>query len=122
MSSILIINKVRYPGIACGRCQYFVNIDEEKFLVDDVIDIPSHAYQFTFASNPLWSRFYAKGGEIQSYLKDVAWKYDVERHVRFRHMFQSAEWNEQNQKWHVTIKNLETGEVGREVLVSTRKL
>jgi hypothetical protein len=80
------------------------------------LDIPSHAYQFTFASNPLWSRFYARGGEIQSYLKDVAWKYDVEKYVRFRHLFQEAHWDEQDQKWHITIKNLENGEVSGSVL------
>jgi cation diffusion facilitator CzcD-associated flavoprotein CzcO len=80
-------------------------------MINTTPDIPSHAYQFTFASNPQWSRFYAKGGEIHSYLKDVAWKYDVEKYVRFRHLFQKADWDEQNQKWHVTVKNLETGEV-----------
>jgi cation diffusion facilitator CzcD-associated flavoprotein CzcO len=80
-------------------------------VINTILDIPSHAYQFTFASNPLWSRFYAGGGEIHSYLKDVAWKYDVEKYVRFRHMFQNAHWDEQNQKWYVTIKNLVTGEV-----------
>ena len=75
------------------------------------IDIPSHAYQFTFANNPLWSRFYAKGHEIHSYLKDVSWKYDVEKYVRFRHLFQKADWDDKAQKWRVEIKDLETGEV-----------
>ena len=74
-------------------------------------DIPSHVYQFTFANNPLWSRFYATGGEIQQYLKNVAWKYDVEKYVRFRHLFQSAKWHEETQQWHLTIKDLDTGEV-----------
>lgn len=75
------------------------------------LDIPSHAYQFTFANNPLWSRFYATGGEIHSYLKDVSWKYGVEQYVRFRHLFQRADWDENTQKWRVEVKNLETGEV-----------
>ena len=80
----------RYPGIAC--------------------DIPAHVYQFTFASNPSWSRFYAPGGEIQQYLKDVAWKYDVERYVRLRRRFEKAVWDEEAQLWRVTIRNLETDE------------
>ncbi|KAI1613103.1 hypothetical protein EDD36DRAFT_488132 [Exophiala viscosa] len=78
----------RYPGIAC--------------------DIPSHVYQFTFESNPNWSRFYATGGEIQEYLKDVAWKYDVEKYVRFRHYFQRAEWDESIQQWRIEVTDLNT--------------
>lgn len=87
-----------------------------------VSDIPSHVYQFTFANNPFWSRFYARGGEIQEYLKDVAWKYDVERYVRFRHLFQRAEWHEETQQWHLTIKDLETGQVGQRYSRANRGL
>lgn len=77
-------------------------------------DIPSHVYQFTFASNPEWSRFYAAGGEIQNYLKDIAWKYDVEKYVRFRHYFQRAEWDESKQHWRLELTNLVTNEVCKE--------
>lgn len=62
--------------------------------------------QLSFASNPRWSRYYAPGGEIFEYLKDVAHKYDVEKYVRFRHFFQRAEWKEEEQKWHITLKDL----------------
>lgn len=82
-----------YPGIAC--------------------DIPSHVYQFTFANNPSWSRFYAPGQEIQAYLKDIAWKYDVEKYVWLRHEFQRAEWHEESRQWHLTVKDLESGEVSK---------
>ena len=63
-------------------------LNSTVWLIDTAEDIPSHVYQFSFANNPLWSRFYAGGGEIQDYLKDVAWKYDIEKYVRFRHLFQ----------------------------------
>lgn len=75
-------------------------------------------YQLTFESNPNWSRFYAPGGEIQEYLKDVAWKYDVEKYVRFRHRFDRAEWDEKTQQWRLELTNLATNEVGR---VKSRK-
>jgi hypothetical protein len=42
----------RYPGCAC--------------------DIPSHAYQWTFARNPEWSTYYAGSEEIWRYLKNWA--------------------------------------------------
>jgi cation diffusion facilitator CzcD-associated flavoprotein CzcO len=75
------------------------------------VGIPSHVYQFTFASNSEWSRFYATGAEIQEYLKDIAWKYNVEKDVRLRHYFEKAEWNEQTQQWHITLTNLATNKV-----------
>ncbi|KAI8717009.1 hypothetical protein NCS52_00996100 [Fusarium sp. LHS14.1] len=69
-------------------------------------DVPSHVYQYSFAGNPNWSKFYAGGAEIQQYLKDIAWRYDVERYVRLRHHFEKADWNETTQKWTVTVKDL----------------
>ena len=86
-------------------------LNSTVWLIDTAEDIPSHVYQFSFANNPLWSRFYAGGGEIQDYLKDVAWKYDIEKYVRFRHLFQRAEWHEQAQQWHITVKDLQSGQV-----------
>ncbi|EPQ52691.1 FAD/NAD P-binding domain-containing protein [Gloeophyllum trabeum ATCC 11539] len=40
----------RYPGITC--------------------DVPSHGYQFSYAENTQWSKFYAPGSEIFQYLRD----------------------------------------------------
>lgn len=80
--------------------------------VDSSTDVPSHVCQFTFASNPYWSRLYAPGPEIQEYLKDVAYKYDVENYVRLQHLFQKADWNEKSQQWTIKLKNLVTGGVG----------
>lgn len=76
-----------------------------------ILDVPSHVYQYSFAGNPNWSKFYSGGAEIHQYLKDVAWRYDVERYVRLRHLFQKADWDETTQKWVVTIKNLENDKV-----------
>ncbi|KAG7423143.1 FAD-binding monooxygenase moxY [Fusarium oxysporum f. sp. raphani] len=77
-----------YPGVGC--------------------DVPSHAYQYTFAANPNWSKFYSGGAEIHNYLKDVAWRYDVQRYVKLQHLFQGANWDESEKKWKVRVRNLET--------------
>lgn len=82
-------------------------------------DVPSHVYQYTFAGNPNWSKFYAGGEEIQNYLKDVAWRYDVEKYVRLQHLFEKADWDEAAQKWTVTVKNLETGKVSGRARILT---
>ncbi|KAJ4665953.1 hypothetical protein HRR87_008535 [Exophiala dermatitidis] len=79
----------RYPGCAC--------------------DVPSHAYQLSFESWPDWSDFYANAPEILKYWKLVAKKYDVTKHIRFRHKCIEARWNEQACKWTVKIEDLDTG-------------
>lgn len=74
-------------------------------------DVPSHVYQYSFAGNPNWTKFYAGGAEIQEYLKDIAWKYDVEKYVRLEHLFLKADWDEKTQKWTVTVKDLRNNKV-----------
>ncbi|KAJ3519792.1 hypothetical protein NM208_g13982 [Fusarium decemcellulare] len=79
-----------YPGIAC--------------------DIPAHAYSFTFEGNPEWRSYYASGAEIEAYLKRITTKYDGYKYMKFRHMARRAEWDNNEGKWHVHFKNLDTGE------------
>ncbi|KAF3055305.1 putative sterigmatocystin biosynthesis monooxygenase stcW [Trichoderma lentiforme] len=80
----------RYPGCAC--------------------DIPAHSYQYTFAPNPNWSRFYAPAAEICKYLESVAERYSVNRFIKTLHKVTNAKWKEDISKWEVTVKNLKTGE------------
>ncbi|KAM0431515.1 hypothetical protein ACHAPT_005493 [Fusarium lateritium] len=73
----------RYPGCAC--------------------DIPSHSYQFTWARNPCWSHFYSPSKEIWEYFKDVATKFNLERHVKLSHRVQSAKWDEDLGVWELIV-------------------
>ena len=75
------------------------------------LDVPSHSYQYTFAANPNWSKFYSGGKEIHEYLKDVVWRYDVAKYVKFRHRFQGATWDNENQQWVFEIMDLASGQV-----------
>src|SRR3954464_15107148 len=54
-------------------------------------DIPSHLYSFSFALNPDWTRTYSKQAEIQRYLRDVAERFDVVRHVQPKKTGEDAE-------------------------------
>jgi cation diffusion facilitator CzcD-associated flavoprotein CzcO len=74
-------------------------------------DVPSHAYQFTFENNTAWSRYWATGPEIQSYLKHTATKYGADKYMKFNHLCEQARWNEQEGKWQITLKMTDTGEV-----------
>jgi len=70
-----------YPGAAC--------------------DVPSHLYEFSFEPNPRWSRRYAPQAEIQEYIEDVARRHGVLDSVRTGTEVQRAEWDEDDQRWHL---------------------
>lgn len=70
-----------YPGAAC--------------------DVPSHLYSYSFAPNPNWSRSFSKQGEIQSYIRGVAERYQVlDRHV-FDCDVTSIRWNDDDARWEI---------------------
>jgi cation diffusion facilitator CzcD-associated flavoprotein CzcO len=52
-----------YPGLTC--------------------DVPSRVYQYSFATNPNWSRFFSPGGEIQAYFCGVADRFALRDRIRF---------------------------------------
>jgi cation diffusion facilitator CzcD-associated flavoprotein CzcO len=73
----------RYPGCTC--------------------DIPSHAYQFTWARNPNWSSYYSSSREIWQYFKDIATKFNLERYVQFKSSVESATWHEDRGQYTLKI-------------------
>ncbi|KAH8896207.1 FAD/NAD(P)-binding domain-containing protein [Thozetella sp. PMI_491] len=75
----------KYPGCAC--------------------DVPSHVYQFPFAPNPEWSKFYAPSQEIQEYLKRVARYFDLERTITYNCKVVHARWSEDSHSWTVKLEN-----------------
>jgi len=77
-----------YPGVAC--------------------DIPAYCYQLTFSEKENWSSFYAPGGEICAYLREVVEKYKLRKFVQLSTEVTKAEWNEEKSKWVITTKNLVT--------------
>ncbi|BBH69884.1 monooxygenase [Actinoplanes sp. OR16] len=70
-----------YPGVAC--------------------DVPSHLYAFAHSPNPSWSRAYAPGHEIQSYLRGLAARPSVAPHIRLGHEVTSAVYTPSG-RWEVT--------------------
>ncbi|GAD86075.1 flavin-containing monooxygenase [Nocardia asteroides] len=70
-----------YPGCAC--------------------DVPSQLYSYSFAPNPSWSRTYGKQSEILAYLRSVAQRFDVLRHVRLGTELLAARWDEDGSVWRI---------------------
>ena len=66
-----------YPGVAC--------------------DIPSHLYSFSFAPKADWSHFFARGSEIQEYLRECA--REIEAHLRLRTDVLEMRWLADDERW-----------------------
>ncbi|ERS98125.1 uncharacterized protein SPSK_06119 [Sporothrix schenckii 1099-18] len=79
----------RYPGVRC--------------------DIPSHAYQSTFAPNPQWTDAFSFGGEIRDYWQGVARQHGVYDHVQLGRRVDAAEWSQEAGEWTVTVSDVATG-------------
>ncbi|MDV6012520.1 NAD(P)/FAD-dependent oxidoreductase [Haloechinothrix sp. LS1_15] len=62
-------------------------------------DVPSRFYQYTFAPDPDWSRFFSPGEEIQRYFSGVADRYGLRGRIRFGTEVVSAEFA--GDRWHI---------------------
>lgn len=74
-------------------------------------DIPAHNYTFSFEPKHDWSAVYAGAPEINEYFNGFAKKHDLNKYIRRRHEVSKACWDEEEGKWHVTIRDLVSGEV-----------
>jgi cation diffusion facilitator CzcD-associated flavoprotein CzcO len=85
-----------YPGAAC--------------------DVPSPFYSYSFERNPRWPHRFSRQPAILDYIRHVADKYDVRRHIRFETEVTAASYDADAGKWTV---ELSTGDpVVVDVLVS----
>jgi len=67
------------------------------------VDIPSLWYQFPFARDPGWSRLFAPGPEIHRYLRDVAAREGVYRHLRTNTEVIRQAWDDEHGIWRLEI-------------------
>ena len=101
-------------GIAAGVKLRTAGIDDFVILerADDVggswhenhypglgVDIPTIAYQYSFARNANWERFFAKGAEVKQYHVDVARKYGLYDRIRFDTDIEREEWDDAGCFW-----------------------
>ncbi|MEV6773704.1 NAD(P)/FAD-dependent oxidoreductase [Nocardia sp. NPDC051030] len=68
------------------------------------VDIPSIAYQYSFARNPNWSRLFAPGAEVKQYHIDVARRFGLYPHIRFNTAVAGEEWDETNHRWNLHLE------------------
>ncbi|KAF2016836.1 FAD/NAD(P)-binding domain-containing protein [Aaosphaeria arxii CBS 175.79] len=99
----VIVIGAGYSGIYCG-----IRIPEKLRNVELVIYEKNAGY--SFEPNYNWSSLYAPAREIQAYLEGVSKKYSADRFIKLSHEITDCRWDEASAKWHVKVKNLQTGE------------
>ena len=52
----------------------------------------------------------ADGPSILQYLRDTVREFGIDRHIRFGHQIEKAEWSTENSQWTVTGQRRDTGE------------
>lgn len=77
------------------------------------VDTPNHFYQFSFEPNDDWPHYYSRQRSIYEYLNHCADKYGVRPSIRFNSEVEGAEYDEDAQLWHLTVR--ENGGEGRRV-------
>ncbi|MEU0543937.1 NAD(P)/FAD-dependent oxidoreductase [Nocardia sp. NPDC005978] len=68
------------------------------------VDIPSLAYQYSFARNADWSRLFAPGPEVKRYHMEVARRFGLYPHLRFGTAVTSEEWDEDRHRWNLHLE------------------
>ena len=79
------------------------------------VDIPTFAYQFSYAMKPDWSRFFARGDEVKGYVDEFAAEHGVLDKIRFHSEALSRTWDEGNHLWRLETPS---GEVTARFVVS----
>jgi cation diffusion facilitator CzcD-associated flavoprotein CzcO len=85
-----------YPGAAC--------------------DVASHLYSFSFEAHYPWSRRYGPQAEILGYLRHIARRHGLERHMHFGCELREARWDESAACWRLEFADGRRADA--EILVS----
>lgn len=68
------------------------------------VDTPNHFYSYSFAPNPAWSRYFARGGEIQDYILQVVQHSGIREHIQFNTEVLDATYDEARALWKLTLQ------------------
>ncbi len=69
------------------------------------VDIASVTYSYSFAPNPHWRHWFARGPELKRYAEHIAETYDLRRHMRFGVAVDGARWDEDEEHWVVSASS-----------------
>ena len=71
------------------------------------VDVPSHAYSFSFLQNYRWRHLYSKQSDLLVYFRKCAQHFGVLDRIRFKCEVTTVEWDQQERLWRVTLVDAE---------------
>ena len=69
------------------------------------VDVANHFYCYSFEPNNEWNHFFAEQPELQDYFTRVMDKHALAEHVRWRTEVVSAEWDDDDGMWSVSLRS-----------------
>lgn len=82
------------------------------------VDVPSHAYSYSFIQDHTWPNLYSWQPELLAYFRECYHRFGIADHVRFNVEVTGAEWDEAQRQWRVNIRD----KGGRAETISARAL
>ena len=68
------------------------------------VDTANHFYSYSFDNNNEWDHFFAKGDEIEAYIKRNTERASLRENIRFNQEVTSLKWDEKALVWHAEIR------------------
>ncbi len=68
------------------------------------VDTLSITYEFSFDDVHPWTEYFARGGEVRSYIESIARKYGAFEHVRLGHDLEEARFDEERSIWRLVFR------------------
>jgi 4-hydroxyacetophenone monooxygenase len=75
------------------------------------LDTANFAYGFSFAPKADWPHQFSTQPEIHAYLRELADRLDLRRHIRFRASVRSLAWDDEAAMWVLRVTTPDAGEV-----------
>ena len=84
--------------------------DQVSLTTPVVLQVPAHAYTFSFEPNPEWDCFFAYAPQIKAYFEGFAEKYDLYPYIKLNSRVTNATWDESK-----GIYNLKVSSEGKDI-------
>jgi len=83
------------------------------------VDVPSHLYNYSFASKIDWPYYFCTQEVLLDYFREFAKEFGLYEHIRFNSEVRRAGWDEERCRWRLTVRTPEGAEMAEStVLVS----
>jgi 4-hydroxyacetophenone monooxygenase len=108
MSGLLAGIKLKQAGVSFSVIEKNADVGG-TWLENDYpgcrVDLPNHFYSLSFEPNHDWPDHFSRRDQLIAYFRGIADKYALRSAIRFQTEVVSAQYDERNAKWHVTLRD-----------------